>query len=233
LSLLELAELHLDVLYERDAGGMIVRQRGTVAPPPDFHLVRTIEGNRWALSVVLPGDRRARLEEALIAEPIAGSLEALETNAPAVGSVIGGSEGPDAASYRGPAFLFPQTLPIGHPDVDLLLDARDAHAVPELAWVQGVTPEEQPACVARNGQGEIVSVCHAARATETAAEAGVETAAEYRGLGLGTAVVATWALALMLEGRLPLFSTQWTNLPSRAIARKLELLPYGEDYHVP
>src|SRR5262249_52517812 len=72
-----------------------------------------------------------------------------------------------------------------------------------------------------------VSVCFCARASASAAEAGVETAAPYRGRGLASRAVIAWASALRAEGRTPLYSTQWTNHASLAVCRKLELIPYA------
>ncbi len=104
--------------------------------------------------------------------------------------------------------------------------------VPELAWIREASADEQPLSVARNSGGEVVAVCHSARSTRTAAEAGVETAADYRGRGLAGIVVLGWAAAVIAGGRIPIYSTQWTNQASRAVARKLGLIPFGEDCHI-
>jgi predicted GNAT family acetyltransferase len=101
--------------------------------------------------------------------------------------------------------------------------------VPELAWVREALESERPHVVARNEAGEVVSVCHSPRSTPRAAEAGVETASEYRGRGRAGAVTLGWAAAIRADGRIPLYSTQWTNTASRAVARRLGLVPYGED----
>jgi len=84
----------------------------------------------------------------------------------------------------------------------------------------------------RNEQGGVVALCHSARSTPGAAEAGVETASAYRGRGFAGAVVSRWAVAVRAEGRVPIYSTQWTNHASRAVARKLGLMPFGEDYSI-
>jgi hypothetical protein len=135
------------------------------------------------------------------------------------------------ADYLGPAFRFPDRLPSASGAAELISDPANEPVVPELSWMREVLPAEHPLAVARNAAGEIVSVCHSARASERGAEAGVETVPGYRGLGLAGEVVLVWATGLLAEGRTPLYSTQWSNRASRAVARKLGLIQFGEDYH--
>ena len=227
-----MADVHLDLLYERDDGGLLLRARDPAILAPSFHLVRTTDGNRWLLSAALSEHGRAGLQEALSREPVVDALEEMESRPPVLSGVrpLQAEERPPSAEYRGPAFLFPDPLPLIPGPAELLRDSRSARTVPKLSWIRAVTPAEHPLSVARNSSGEVVSVCHSARATAIGAEAGVETAPGYRGRGLAAAVVLVWAAAVLAEGRLPLYSTQWTNHASRAVARKLGLIPYGEDY---
>jgi len=227
---LALADLHLDVQYEQDDAGLLLRPRSPGIAAPAFHLVRTIEGNRWLLSGALSEHQRARLQEALEREPVVGALDEMESSPP----LLSGSRpllAQDHPEYRGPAFRFPEPLPSNTGRAELLHGLSNARAVPELAWIRAATPAEYPLSIARNSSGEIVSICHSARSTANSAEAGLETATGYRGRGLADAAVLTWAAAVLAEGRMPLYSTQWTNLASRSVARKLGLIPYGEDYH--
>ena len=77
-----------------------------------------------------------------------------------------------------------------------------------------------------------VSVCQRARGgPHGCAEAGVDTLPEHRGWGYGTAVVAAWASAVCEAGGTPLYSTAWENQASRALARRLALIQYGEDLY--
>jgi hypothetical protein len=220
--LFELADLHLDLLYERDGEGRILRtrtrdQRAT----PRYHLTRTTEGNRWLVAAELPGEERSRLEEALSGEPVVASLEEMEERAPGV--TIGGIR------HSGPGFCFPaEPASIGGAEV-VGNDIAGVRTVPELDWIRELTLRERPIAVALSSDGDVVSVCHSARSTERGAEAGLETATQYRGRGLAVAVVAAWAAAVNAEGWLPLYSTEWSNGASRAVARKLGLVMYGED----
>lgn len=65
-----------------------------------------------------------------------------------------------------------------------------------------------------------------------ALEAGVETARPYRGRGYAARVVAAWAREVRDMGRVPLYSTSWKNEASRAVARKLALICFGNDLHI-
>jgi hypothetical protein len=225
---LALADLHLDLLYERDAAGLLLRSRDPAVAAPAFHLVRTVDGNRWLVSAALSERQRARLQEALSREPVVASLESRPPVPSGIRALLA-RERPNWVEQRGPAFLFPDPLPLISGPGELLRDCRSAPTVLELSWIRAVPPSAHPLAVVRNSSGEIVSVCHSARVTESGAEAGVETAPGYRGSGFAGAVVLVWATAVITGGKLPLYSTHWANHASLAVARKLGLAQYGED----
>jgi hypothetical protein len=77
---------------------------------------------------------------------------------------------------------------------------------------------------------EPVSICFCARRSDVAAEAGLETAAPFRGRGYALHVTVAWALAVRATGRIPLYSTAWDNHASRTVARKLNLHPYASNW---
>ncbi|HEX9779864.1 MAG TPA: GNAT family N-acetyltransferase, partial [bacterium] len=91
-------------------------------------------------------------------------------------------------------------------------------------WTADEVPERSP-ILAITEQGSPVSICFCARQSAAAAEAGLETAPQFRGRGFGPRVTAAWAGAIRASGRLPLYSTSWSNQPSLAVARKLSLNP--------
>ena len=241
---LELAELSLELGYERDASGLLLQTRDPDPRDvrrPLFHLVRTVEGNRWALSAALTEAQRTAIESALRAEPVIASLADLEANAPRAAGAAGALAAALGSAalieeHRGPAFVFPEALvtPVSEvaSEVELVADPRGLATAPELAWVREAADAARPLCVARNASGEVVAVCHSSRSTSQAAAAGVETAEAYRGRGLGTAVVAGWAASVRAQGRTPFYGTSWANAPSRGIARRLGLELFGEDWHV-
>lgn len=228
---LAVAELHLDLLYERDVEGCIIRCRNYDGPPPLVHLVRTSEGNRWLLSASIPVDQRTEAHAVL--EAMSTDFGDPQHSPPELDALRGVlvSDGQGLQVERGPAFVFPAASePSG--GAALLLDPHDVATVPELAWVHEAKPAEHPLAVARNERDEVVAVCHSARSTGAGAEAGVETALAYQGRGLAGEVVRVWAEAVRGQGRLPLYSTDWANSASRAVARKLGLVMYGEDCRI-
>ena len=77
-----------------------------------------------------------------------------------------------------------------------------------------------------------VSVCCTVRRTTEAHEAGVETVPAFRGHGYAAQVVTAWARAVRERGQVPLYSTSWQNEASRAVARKLGLIQFGNDLHI-
>ena len=61
---------------------------------------------------------------------------------------------------------------------------------------------------------------------------GVETADGWRGRGLAGEAVSEWAREVRADGRIPLYSTSWSNDASRAVAEKLGLVHFGSDLHI-
>ena len=131
--------------------------------------------------------------------------------------------------YSGPAFVFPEAIAQPHGTV-FIEDVRllDHHF---SGWQASEIPERTP-IVALVEEGHAVSVCFCARRSDVAAEAGLETAVEYRGRGLGPRVAAAWALAIRASGRIPLYSTSWCNEASLAVARKLRLVTYASAWSI-
>ena len=129
----------------------------------------------------------------------------------------------------GPSFVFPEAIAeapgtVCVDDVALLdhhFSGWRASEVPECAPIVGIVED-----------GQAVSVCFCARRSDVAAEAGVETAAEFRGRGLGPRVTAAWAVAVRASGRIPLYSTSWSNEASMAVARKLGLVAFASTWSV-
>jgi len=80
--------------------------------------------------------------------------------------------------------------------------------------------------------GRAASLCASVRKTAAAHEAGVETAPSYRGRGHAARAATAWALAVRTMGLVPLYSTSWRNEASRAVARKLGLIHFGNDLHI-
>jgi hypothetical protein len=132
--------------------------------------------------------------------------------------------------HSGPAFTFPQSLP--QPTGVVEIDDEGLLEHHFQGWMPGEIRAGRAPMLAILEQGYPVSVCFCSRRTNLAAEAGVETALEHRGRGYGSRVTAAWALAVRGSGRIPMYSTDWSNSASLALARKLGLEVYAVDWSI-
>ena len=215
-------EIHLRTLYLLDGAGRI---RGTLEPDPEpgpkFALVRGRLSCAWAVRADVPPEVAAELDALASEEPPVSEFREAPVHAERYRVLVGGEV------YFGPAFTFPKT--IEKPDATVFV-----HALPLLTrhfsgWTAAEIEGRSP-ILAVVEDGAAVSLCFCARRSDTAAEAGLETAASFRGRGLGTQVAAAWALAVQASGRVPLFSTSWQNGASLAVARKLGLVAYASGW---
>ena len=131
--------------------------------------------------------------------------------------------------YSGPAFTFPEE--IARPDDTIFIKNVRLLEHHFSGWDSSEIPASSP-IVALIEDGHAVSVCFCSRRSDVAAEAGVETAIEFRGRGLASRVAAAWALAVRDSGRVPLYSTSWDNTASLAVAQKLGLVAYASSWSI-
>lgn len=218
--------MQLETLYRLDAQGRITstREPGSSAGPR-FALIRSTTEAAWAVRRGTPTD-------------VIDTLAALVADEPPLRVV--GDEPHGAAQYLaavggrvvcGPAFAFPEAA--GEPH----RDQADVAFVDDLAtisrhfsgWSQQELPTRQPV-VGILEDGYAVCLCFCARRSDAAAEAGIETAPRHRGRGLAPRAAAAWAAAVRAEGLLPIYSTQWDNAASLAVARKLGLETVADDW---
>jgi RimJ/RimL family protein N-acetyltransferase len=132
--------------------------------------------------------------------------------------------------WIGPAHLFPDNFDMNSKAVKItyqnrgLLQTGFPNTYKQMEWREPVF------AIIENGIA--VSVCCCARKNLQAAEASVETLAEYQGRGYGTETVIAWANEIQRGGLFALYSTAWYNFSSQAIAKKLNLYQYGIDLHI-
>lgn len=230
ISDLHLLEIQADALFTHDARGRI----GHVNEPggdraPRFFFGRTKEGNLWRFRDDLSEDTMRELDRLAADEPVHDDLRAEPRNLAAFLEVLR-ADRERASVSSGPAYRFPDSLPA--PANITPITRANSHLLQWLGWdLEALAHdfEGRGPVVAVLEDGAAVSLCFCARLTARAAEAGVETVAAYRGRGHAHAVVAAWAHAIRASGRIPLYSTSWDNLASRAVARKLRLVQYGTD----
>ncbi len=217
-------ELHLSTLFLLDSDGRITGTREPEpSPGPLFVLIRGETSCVWAVRADVPQHLADELEGLAADEPPTSDFRSSPVYAERYESLIGGRVD------SGPAFTFPEE--IAPPQGTVLIEDTallDRHFA---GWTEDEIPERIP-IVGVIEAGYAVSVCCCSRRSDVAAEAGLETAEAYRGRGLGPRVTAAWALAIRDSGRMPLYSTSWTNDASLAVARKLGLVAYASAWSV-
>jgi RimJ/RimL family protein N-acetyltransferase len=232
LTPLELMECHIRSLYCLDSHARLrcVNEIGE-PPAPRFYMGRTLQGNYWHFRHDLPADLAERLDRLCRAEPVATDLAQPPQNRAAIQALLH-DHAPLNGEYRGPAYWIPHdTLP---PANVVLLSQSNAHLVRAtfpwlLSWI-GAAESGPIAAVIE--QERAISVCFCSRRPNRATEAGVETLAAFRGRGFATSAVAAWAAEVRRQGIIPLYSTSWDNHASQSIARKLNMIRYGEDWSI-
>ena len=212
-------ELHLETLFRIDRRGRIA---GTREPDsrrgPVFKLVRGRTHCVWAVRADTPVRVADSLHDLAAEEKPVSDGRLPPLHADRYRALAG------EAADSGPAFAFPDAIP----DVDgvVFLETVDRLVRHFPDWNQAEMSERAPvAAVERDGHA--VSVCCCARRSDHAAEAGLETAAGFRRAGLGAQATAAWATAVRASGRVPLYSTSWTNTASLAVAARLKLVAYA------
>lgn len=228
----QLMQLHIATLFRLDGQGRLIAVNELGYPsPPRFYMGRTTEGNFWHFRQDLPDATCRALEVLCQAEPIAGDLSSLPQCYQAIRQVLG-QDTPVQQEYRGPAYWLPEFVP-DDPRA-CLLERENLHLVQShFPWLLRAGEFDHAAPVAAVVEdGEAVTICFCSRIPGQATEAGLNTVAAHRGKGYAAAAVACWANALRRQGCIPLYSTSWDNLASQAVARKLEMVCYGEDWSV-
>ncbi len=105
----------------------------------------------------------------------------------------------------GPAFTFPEEITqLGETEIVDELWQLESHFT---SWTADEVPDASPIVAVFEG-AHAVSVCFCATRA------------------------AAWALAMRASGRTPLYSTSWSNDASRAVARKLGLIPYATTWNL-
>lgn len=216
--------LHLQTLFFIDADGRIsgTREPGQ-RPGPLFSLIRGKTCNAWAVRADVSPDIAEEINYFAQEEPTVSDFRTVPVHAERYKSLLEGR--PDS----GTAFMFPNSIARADGTVllkDIQLLERNFHG-----WNESEISERKP-IFGSVEEGYAVSICFCARRSKTAAEAGLETAVEFRGRGLGPRVTAAWALAIRASGRTPLYSTSWCNRASLAVARKLRLVAYASTWSI-
>ena len=223
--------LHVGALYIHDATGQIVRvNEHDGAPAPRFFVGATASGLVRRYRRDVDDTIRHQLEEASADHPLLGSEAEPAAHLAQYAEILSRSA-PVQRTEAGPAFRFPEQLPASSSAAVLVSEANIGLLHPLLEeWIPDVRRSAPLVALALDGRA--VAVCGSVRITPQAHEAGVETAAAFRGRGLASQVVAAWARAVRARNAAPFYSTSWRNEASQAVARKLALVQFGNDLHL-
>lgn len=225
----ELVRIHVETLFVHNARGRMLRvNEPERRPAPRFYLARHAQGNEWRFRDDLDENLIHALESACRDEPYGDAFLQSAPDPARFEAILVRSE-PIQRTWAGPAYRFPLALPESTGAV--LIDESNSHLLGHhlSAWLED-TQRCQP-FVACLHDGRAVSLCCSGRTTAQAHEAAVETAEDFRGRGYATRAVAAWANAVRGIGCIPLYSTSWANMGSRALAARLGLICYASDLH--
>jgi hypothetical protein len=226
----DLMEIHIAALFRCDAQGrMLVNNEPDPLPAPRFFLGRTAHSNFWRFRYDLPDGLVDQLDELCQSEPVCTDFTQKPVHYGAIRDRLQ-THGPLGEEYRGPAYWIPKDRPPMANTV--MISARNIGLVQQSFGFSDPIPAPRLPIIAVVENGRAVAVCFSSRTTPQASEAGVETLEEFRGKGYATAAVSAWAAAVRQAGRLPLYSTTWDNHASQAVARKLGMVCYGEDFSI-
>jgi len=229
---LELMDLHITTLFHIDPNGRLRSVNELDAPPaPRLFLGRTPVGNRWRFRHDLPIALVQHLEQLCQEEPASADHTRLPQNYQTITAALR-AHAPIQAEYCGPAYWVPDAGAV--PDNVVLITQTNGQLLRAgFPWLVSLAQQRDSGPIAAAvAQGMAVAVCFCSRLPGRATEAGVETLDAFRGKGYATAAVAGWVAAVRQRGIMPLYSTTWTNHASQAIARKLGMVRYGEDWSI-
>ncbi|HEY7566573.1 MAG TPA: GNAT family N-acetyltransferase [Gemmatimonadaceae bacterium] len=219
--------LHVEALYTCDAAGRLLTVNvAGGAPAPRFFFGSTPNGNAWWFRHDI---------DAALAEDLARLCESQPTSLDVVSAEPFVARLSRAAAvqkiWTGPAYHFPRDLPGADVNVVRVTANNATILSPHLEdWHGDVSPAVPMAVTLEDGKA--VSVCASVRITPHAHEAGVDTNRDFRRRGYAARAVTAWARAVREMDRIPLYSTSWQNVASRALAAKLGLMQFGSDLHI-
>ena len=207
---------HLETLFILDDRRRIVLTREpNPGRGPEFVLIRRVDSCAWALGSGIEDEQARELTRLALDEHPTSDFRQPPKHSGEYMKILGGE------FNAGPAFEFPERMPLSEEAV--VIEDVERLLVSFNGWTADELPGRSP-IMAIVKDGAPISICFCARASDLVAEAGVETAPEFRGRGFAGLATAAWATAIQVSGRTPIYSTSWSNAPSLAVARKLGLV---------
>lgn len=228
----ELMDIHVRALFTYDARSRLLfvnEPGGGEVPAPRLFFGRTPAGNLWRFRADLPEILIEELEALCADEPVGEELQSAPRHVEAYVRLLE-THAPAQRPSAGPAYYFTEYVEPSRPL--LALTGKDAEMLRGgFEELVAELPTWQPFVAIVEGS-RAVSVCRSVRITPEAHEAGVETLPDYRGRGYAKDVASGWARLVQSMGAMPLYSTSWENTASQAVAKKLNLVQFGADFHI-
>jgi hypothetical protein len=232
---LELLEMEFGALWGTDRRGRLLESRERGAGRTPYLVIAVANDGQFAASGGdVPDGVAAQLQAAVATAPLLppatqpASLVDCE-------QLLRDALGPLERS-SGPSFLIPPGTTFPHTAEIHLSTGTSAETLRRFDptgtgwsvddWNQLLDGTLGPWAVAA-ADDRVISLCHCARRTDDAAEAGVSTSPDFRGQGHAAAVTAAWASLLAHSGRRLFYSTSADNLSSQRVAARLNLRPIG------
>jgi hypothetical protein len=230
VSHIELMQLHVHTCYGHDDRGRLSRiNEHDGGAAPRFWLGRTTEGVIWRFGLRFPDGLADEFSRLCRSEPIVDDPRVPPLNQSTYERLLSESAEPTVAR-SGPTYRLSDrsatastAVEIGSSHAALLRGTLDDW-IPDLEF-------RRPFYVSLSGS-RAVAVCTSVRIGDRADEAGVETAPAHRRQGHAVNAVRGWSAALLASGKIPLYSTSWTNLASQAVARRAGFELFGTEYTI-
>ena len=223
---LGLLDMRAEIDFTYDERGRMLRTNDPVVsarrPAPRFTIGCATGGYVVRYGASLDDERTRQLQAIVAALPRPGTPQFRNDDLDRFRACFGDSE-----TFGGPAYGFPDVIAATEQAVRLTEANRDL-VREALPWLYDEFADWYP-CFVVVADEKAVSACYSSRIGDRASEAGVDTLPGYRGRGYAAIATAAWGAAVRASGRIPIYSTGWSNLASQGVARKLSLRQFGSD----
>jgi len=209
------AQAHLETLFILEGRCIVSTREPNPGRGPEFVLIRRADSCAWALGSGMGAEQAREVGRLALDEQPTSDFRCPPKHIEEYLQILGGE------FVSGPAFEFPERLPLFEEAV--LIEDVERLQGSFNGWTADDLPASSP-IMAIVEDGAPICVCFSSRVSELVAEAGLETAPEFRGRGMAGLATAAWAAAIQASGRTPIYSTSWSNGPSLAVASKLGLV---------